>query len=149
MQDFLNNAVLWFGFGLVLFLLEFALPGFILFFFGIGAWIVALLSLFTDISINTQLAIFLVSSVGSAALFRNYIKTKFGIDKKAPQMLEDEFVGKIALAETAIASGVNGKVEFKGTSWDASSNDLIAPGESVIITATHSILLIVKSTKNI
>jgi len=149
MEDFLNSSVLWFGIGLVLFLLEFILPGFIFFFFGIGAWIVAILTLFTDISLNVQLAIFLASSIVSVLLFRNYLKNKLGVDKKYPQVLEDEYVGKIALAETPLGPGINGKVEFKGASWDALSEDAIAPGENVIITETRSILLIVKSTKQI
>jgi len=149
MEDFLNNAVIWFGLGLAFFLLEFLIPGFILFFFGVGAWIVAILTLFTDISINIQLLIFLVSSVISVILFRNYVKNKLGSSKESPQILEDEYIGKIALAETAIAPGLNGKVEFKGASWDAQSDDTIAAGENVMIIETHSILLIVKSTKNI
>lgn len=149
MEDLLNSAVLWFGIGLLFFLLEFILPGFILFFFGLGAWVVAIITLFTDISLNIQLAIFLTSSVLTVLLFRNWLKSKLGVDSRAPQILEDEYIGKTAKAETAIEPGANGKVEFKGASWDASSNDRIAPGEDVIITETRSILLIVKSTKRI
>jgi len=149
MEDLLNSAVLWFGIGLLFFLLEFILPGFILFFFGLGAWVVAILTLFTDISLNIQLAVFLASSILTVLLFRNWLKSKLGVDNKAPQILEDEYIGKIAKAETAIEPGMNGKVEFKGASWDASSNDSIDPGEDVIITETRSILLIVKSTKRI
>jgi membrane protein implicated in regulation of membrane protease activity len=149
MEDLLNSAVLWFGIGLLLFLLEFILPGFILFFFGLGAWIVAIITLFTDISLNLQLAIFLISSVLTVLLFRNWLKSKLGVESKSPQILEDEYIGKTAKAETAIAPGVHGKVEFKGASWDASSEDSILPGEDVVITETRSILLIVKSTKQI
>jgi len=147
MEEFLNSAVVWFGLGLVFLLLEFVLPGFILFFFGIGAWIVAILTLFIDVSLNVQLLVFLGSSVLTVLLFRNWVKSKFDINKKGPQELEDEYIGKIALAETAILPGQQGKVEFKGASWDASSDDHIEAGEHVMITETRSILLIVKSTK--
>jgi membrane protein implicated in regulation of membrane protease activity len=149
MEDFLNSAVLWFGLGLAFFLLEFLLPGFILFFFGFGAWIVAILTLFTDVSINVQLAIFLASSVLSVLFFRNWVKNRLGGMNNTTQILEDEYIGKIARAETPIAPGLNGKVEFKGASWEACSNDVITPGENVLITETRSILLIVKSTKSI
>ena len=149
MEDFFNHSVIWFGLGLAFFLLEFILPGFILFFFGIGAWIVSLLSLFLDISINVQLLLFLASSILTVLLFRNYIKQRFGMTEQSPQLLEDEYVGKIAKAETVIAPGLDGKVEFKGASWDASSLDTIGVGENVIIVDTQSILLIVKSTKSI
>ena len=69
--------------------------------------------------------------------------------KHSTELLEDEFMGKTARAETAISPGENGKVDFKGTSWQAASGDLIEKGENVIIVGNESILLIVKSTKNL
>lgn len=149
MYAFLNNAVVWFGIGFVFFLLEFILPGFILFFFGLGAWIVAILTLFTEISINIQLLIFLASSFLSVLLFRKWLKDKLGNTKRMPQVLENEFVGRIAIVETPIGPGLNGRVNFKGTSWDASSEDTIAAGENVTIIETRSILLIVKLTPSL
>lgn len=141
----MNVSVFWFILGFVFFLLEFIVPGFILFFFGIAAWLVAMLTLFTDISINTQLIVFLVSAVLTVAMFRKLLKDKLGMYRESPQILEDEFVGKIALAETTITPNENGKVEFKGASWDAKSNDYIEAGQKVEIIETRSILLIVKT----
>ena len=149
MECFLNNAVLWFGLGLALFLLELLLPGFILFFFGLGAWIVAIATFFFDVSLNTQLIIFVVSSVLSVLLFRNWVKRRFGMGSTVASMLPDEFVGKIAIAETMIVPGRKGRVEFRGTEWDACSEETISPGENVIITRIDSILLYVKPTKAI
>lgn len=149
MEEFLNSAVVWFGIGFLFFILEFLIPGFILFFFGIGAWLVAVLMLFTDISLNLQLIIFLASSIVCVLLFRNWAKSKLGMDKSSPGVLEDEYLGKLALAETFIGPGSNGKVEFKGASWDACSDDNILAGEQVRIVETRSILLIVKSNKTI
>ena len=148
MENFYNAAVIWFVVGFVLFLLEFAIPGLILFFFAVGAWIVAILSLFVDISINTQLIIFLASSLVTILLFRNWVK-KMIWSKKLPTQLEDEFIGKTGRAETSIAPGRNGKVNFKGTTWDARSDDIIAEGENVTIVGNDSILLIVQSTKSL
>ena len=64
--------------------------------------------------------------------------------REGPTVLEDEYIGKIALAETAITPNENGKVEFKGASWDAKSDDYILAGQKVQIIETRSILLIVK-----
>lgn len=144
METFMTISLLWFIIGFVLFLLEFALPGFILFFFGIAAWIVALLTLFIDISINIQLLIFLGSALITVALFRKYLKDKLDVYRGTSKLLEDEFIGKIGIAETEILPGKNGKVDFKGTRWDASSEDVIALGQQVMIIETRSILLIVK-----
>ncbi len=149
MESFLNNAVIWFGLGLALFLLEFLLPGFILFFFGVGAWIVAIMTFFFDVSINTQLFVFVASSIITVLLFRNLLKRKFGMGQRAADLLPDEFVGKIAIAETIITPGRKGRVEFRGTEWDACSDDTISPGENVIITRIDSILLHVKQTKSL
>jgi len=148
MESFYNAAVIWFIIGFALFLLEFVLPGLILFFFAVGAWIVAILSLFFDLSINLQLIIFLVSSVLTILLFRKWVK-KIIWTRKHSSEIEDEFLGRTGKAETYISPGKNGKVDFKGTSWDARSEDIIEPGENVTIIGNDSILLIVKSTKSL
>lgn len=149
MNEILNSALIWFCIGFVLFALEFAIPGFILFFFGIGAWIVAIVCFFTDISINAQITLFITSSLVTVLLFRNWLKRKFGSSGVNSKQLEDEYIGKVAKAETSISPGKSGKVEFKGASWEASSDDVIAAGENVVITETRSIILVVKSIKNI
>ena len=144
MDEFMNISVLWFIVGFAFFLLEFTVPGFILFFFGIAAWLVAIFTLFMPISFDTQLSIFLVSAIVTVILFRKILKNKIGMYREGPTVLEDEYIGKIALAETAITPNENGKVEFKGASWDAKSDDYILAGQKVQIIETRSILLIVK-----
>lgn len=134
--------------GFVFFILEFVIPGFVLFFFAVGAWVVSLLSLFFDLTLNMQLVIFLTSSVLSILLLRKWLK-KIILTKKYSSEIENEFIGKTAIAETFIGPGNEGKVEFKGTSWNALSEDTIQKGESVVITGNQSIKLFVKSTKNL
>jgi len=148
MENLNNAAVVWFIAGFVLFLLEFVMPGFILFFFAVGAWIVAILTLFFDLSINTQLIIFLVSSILTILLFRKWLK-KLILTRKATSEIEEELIGKTGRAETFIGPGQNGKIDFKGTSWEAQSDDKIEKGENVTIIGNDSILLIVKSTKTL
>ena len=148
LESFYNAAVIWFIAGFVFFLLEFAVPGLILFFFAIGAWIVAIVSLFFDISVNFQLVLFLTSSILTILLFRKWVK-KIIWAKKQSSEIEDEFIGKTGRAETFIGPALGGKVAFKGTTWDARSTDTIEKGENVIIIGNESILLIVKSTKTL
>jgi membrane protein implicated in regulation of membrane protease activity len=149
MESLLNAAVIWIIIGFVLFLLEFVLPGLILFFFAVGAWIVAILCLFVDLSINQQLIIFLLSSVVSILLLRKWFSKILWKRKHSTELMEDEFLGKIGKAETAISPGENGKVDFKGTTWQAASEDFIEKGENVLIIGNDSILLKVKSTKKL
>ncbi len=146
MEILYNAAVIWFIVGFIFFILEFLLPGLILFFFAIGAWIVALLTLFSDVSINMQLVVFLGSSIITVLLFRKWAE-KIIWSRRTSSEIEDEFLGKTGKAQTFIEPGTTGKVDFKGTSWDAQSEDIIAPGENVTIIGNESILLIVKLTK--
>lgn len=147
MESIFSAAVIWIILGFILFLLEFVIPGLILFFFAVGAWIVAILCLFLDLSINEQLIIFLVSAVTSILLLRRWFSKILWKRKHSSELLEDEFLGKTAKAQTSIAPGRNGKVDFKGTTWSATSDDVIEEGENVLIVGNDSILLIVKSTK--
>ena len=148
MDKLLNAPVVWFILGFLFFLLEFAIPGLILFFFAVGAWVVALVTLFVDVSLNTQLVVFLLSSLLTIALFRKWVKRLIW-ERKHTSEIEHELIGKVAKALSSIGPGQNGKVDFKGTTWDAASSDVIAKGENVLITGNESILLIVKSTKAI
>jgi membrane protein implicated in regulation of membrane protease activity len=149
MESLLNAAVIWIIIGFVLFLLEFVLPGLILFFFAVGAWIVAILCLFIDLSINQQLIIFLLSSIVSILLLRKWFSKILWKRKHSTELMEDEFLGKIGKAETAISPDQNGKVDFKGTTWQAASEDFIEKDENVLIIGNDSILLKVKSTKKL
>ncbi|RZL18755.1 MAG: NfeD family protein [Pedobacter sp.] len=149
MNEIINSKFVWVCIGFILFALEFAVPGFILFFFGIGAWVVAIICFVTDISVNTQIIIFIASSLITVLLFRNWLRQKLGNSGVNSKQLEDEYIGKVAKAETSIGPGNSGKVEFRGTSWDANSDDMILAGENVIITETQSIKLIVKSIKSL
>ena len=109
MEPFLTAAVIWFIIGFILFILEFVVPGLILFFFALGSWIVALLLLFFDLPINLQLIIFVISSILSILLLRKWLSKILWLRKNSTELLEDEFLGKIAKAETNIRPGKMGK----------------------------------------
>lgn len=149
MENIFNTAVIWFVLGFVFLLLEFIVPGLILAFFAIGAWIVAIVCLVTDISINTQLVLFLATSVLSILFFRKWASKIIWLRKNSNEIMEDEFLGKTAIAESFIGPGQQGKVAFKGTTWDARSEDSIAIGENVTIIGNDSIVLFVKLTTSI
>ncbi len=143
LQDiFSKPEVLWFIFGLVLILAELGIPGLIIIFFGLGAWVTALICLFADISLNLQLGIFLVVSVLSLALLRKYVKTRFFSAKaNDSETLQDEFIGRRAITATAFQPGRNGKIEFKGTLWEAHSDTPLKKGQPVRIVGKESIIL--------
>jgi len=147
-KDFLRPEIIWFLIGLALLIMEFALPGLIIAFFGVGAWIVALVCLITDIGINTQLIIFIVSSVLALLCLRKWLKGIFLGHTVSKQNLKEnleEFVGQRAVVKETIKPKAGGKVEFHGTNWVAEADEEIAEGAVVEIIDKDNITLKVKT----
>ena len=147
---FSRPELFWFLIGLVLFLAELVIPGFFIFFFGLGAWVTALVCLIgnPDSITNIQIIIFAVTSVLSLIALRRIIQKKFFYSKgNLSEEVEDEFTGEEALATTDIGPDMKGKVEFKGTTWKAESKSEIKEGQTVIIIEKENFTLTVKPKK--
>lgn len=147
-KDWLKPELIWFLIGLVLLILEFALPGLIIFFFGVGACIVALICLITDIGLNTQLVIFIGSSVLSLLCLRKWLKGIFlghTVSKQDLKQNLEEFMGQKAVVKEKITPKAGGKVEFHGTNWVAEADEEIAEGTVVEIIGKENITLKVKA----
>jgi membrane protein implicated in regulation of membrane protease activity len=140
--------LVWFICGVVLALLEFAVPGVILVFFGVGAWVTALTTyLGVTQSSASQLIVFAVSSVILLLGLRRYIRSQFSgfvSERQAPDRNLDEFTGKSVLVLEDIAPGNPGKVEFKGAPWRAESTTSFSKGESGIISEADGLTLKIK-----
>ncbi len=135
----------WFILGLVLLLLELVIPGFVIIFFGIGAWATALLCLVANPGFNLQAIVFAVTSVLSLIALRKMLQKRyFYTDSKLSEKVEDEFTGREAVALSDILPGKTGRVEFKGTTWKAESDIEILEGQTVIIRKIDNVKLIVE-----
>jgi inner membrane protein len=150
------SALVWFIIGVVFFLAEMIVPGFIIFFFGIGAWVVAIAALFGLDNLTIQLIVFVVVSVLSLIFLREKSKSIFRGKEKAFQSKDDdkldEFIedirGKKATVISDITPGeINGKVEFRGTQWKAEAEEVIKAGVVVEIIGRDNITLKVKVMK--
>ncbi len=146
MMDWTTPETLWFLMGILLLLAEFALPGLIAAFFGIGAWIVALTCLLFDVSLSTQLLVFLTSSVALLAVFRSTVVRS--LQKGGPQKYIDDtkdgFVGEVAVVKRKVTPDEPGRVEFHGTDWDATSYLTIPEGTEVLILNKDNLTLLVQ-----
>jgi membrane protein implicated in regulation of membrane protease activity len=148
LKDFLKPELIWFVVGLVLLVMEFVIPGLIVSFFGVGAWIVAVVCLFKDISLNTQLGLFIVSSLLSLILLRSWVKGIFMGHITAKQDLSEDlkdFVGERAVVVEKITPRLAGKVELHGTNWVAEADAEIAEGTAVEVVGKRNITLKVKA----
>ncbi len=144
-EFFMRPDLFWFIIGMVFLLLELAIPGFVIFFFGFGAWVTSLVCLIANPGLDLQIIIFSVTSLLSLLLLRKMLTQRFFKESDgSPETLADEFIGKEALALESIPKGSKGRVEFKGAPWTASSSENIESGQIVIITNKDSINLIVK-----
>ena len=144
-EFFMRPDLFWFILGLVFLLLELVIPGFVIFFFGVGAWITSLVCLLANPGLDLQIIIFSLTSIISLILLRRMLTRRFFTENSgSPDTLEDEFIGKEVLALEDIAKGAWGKVEFKGATWKARAKEDIKSGQTVEIADKESINLIVK-----
>jgi membrane protein implicated in regulation of membrane protease activity len=151
MDNFWNEwakpELVWFIIGLIMLLIEFALPGLIIFFFGIGAWIVALSCYFFNISLNLQLLLFILSSTFLLLTLRKWLKSVFtgrsGSPEEPAEKLE-EFLGERAIVTKDIFPDSVGRVEFHGTQWNAVAGEAIPKGKHVEIIGKDNITFEVK-----
>ena len=102
----------------------------------------------SDISLNTQLALFIGSSVLSLLFLRRWLKGVFLGHEGSRQDLTlnlDDFVGQRAVVREKILPKLGGKVEFHGTNWEARADEEIAAGTVVEIVEKNNITLRVKA----
>ena len=147
-KNLFNPSVIWFISGVILFLLELAAPGFVLFFFGVGAWITAIVSLVFDIGLDLQIIIFFVSSILLLISLRRWVQNLFkGKFTAAEKGNEGELIGEKGVVVNAIIPPNRGKIEVHGTNWGAESDVEIPAGNTVEIIAQKNLTLKVKSLK--
>ena len=73
----MDPAIIWFLIGLGLIIAELAVPGIILVFFGIAAWVVAILDWCGVESLSVQLWIFGITSLLLVFVLRRFVKDWF------------------------------------------------------------------------
>jgi len=147
LKGFLEPELIWFVVGLFLLLAEFIVPGLIIAFFAVGAWVVAVVCLLRPLSLNAQLGLFVASSVLSLLVARRWVKGMFDgftTSKQDTTVDLDDFTGQRAVVTMAITPKRPGKVEFHGTHWTAEATQDIAAGAVVEITQKDNLTLKVK-----
>lgn len=141
----ISPEIIWFIIGSILIMLEFAVPGLIIIFFGLGAWVVSFacwLELTT--TLEAQLGVFSVASLLFLFTLRKSLKARFTGHSSADQNPEsdyEDFIGQQVIAEGAIEPGKIGKVRFRGTTWSALSEVSFDDGEVGKIKAVDNITL--------
>lgn len=139
--------VLWFVAGLVLVLLEFAAPGIVIIFFGLGAWVASLTAwLAWTPTLASQLGVFALASIALLLGLRRSCRSWFaGLSESGDaQSTEEEFIGREVRVTSAISPAQPGKVEFKGAFWNARSSEPLQPGDAAVILSREGLQLHVR-----
>jgi membrane protein implicated in regulation of membrane protease activity len=148
----LDTKMLWFIAGLILILLEFAAPGVVVIFFGLGAWVVAM-AMWAGLieSVPAQCLTFAVASLILLFALRRYVASWFvGGASDGTSNLEEEFTGKTVRVVHTIGGGEHtGKVELKGAEWNARSEGPIEEGETATVVRRDGLELIVEPKESI
>ena len=144
-----DPVLIWFLAGLALILSEFMLPGFILVFFGIGAWLTAIATwLGLTPGWTSQLLTFAISSVLLLIPLRRWFRARFfgyvGGDQD-PEVNLDDLAGHDVIVPSDIQPGGVGQVEYKGAAWQARSESALAAGTAAVITRSDGITLVVRA----
>ena len=142
-----DPAFVWAVAGLVLLAAEFLVPGFVIFFFGVGALTTAVASLLLPPvagSLALQGVVWAVGSILSLRFLRRRFSRIFRGGTAESPATED--LGESVVVTERIAPDEPGRVRYRGTSWKAISHtESFEPGDRAQIVHEEGLTLIVTS----
>lgn len=143
-DNVLNGYAFWLLLGLALLISEFFVPGLVAVFFGIGALIVGLLTLFGVIdSLAAQLLCFgLISLVALFGLRRHCTRWLKGTvaGRAAQDMDSAGLLNQRVIVLTEFVDGI-GDVQLNGAKWDAESSEPLSVGDTAWVIGSSGIVL--------
>jgi len=142
----ISSVLVWFLFGIFCFVTELILPGFILFFLGIGAWCTASVLAVTDFTLTVQLMIFLVSSLFTLLLLRSWLRSIFlGNSSEEDDSVNVDSAPSTGVVIEAIIPPATGRVQYGGSYWQATADEPLSEGLTVLIVERKNLIIKVRS----
>ena len=135
MDTLITPWLIWFLLGIGLAFFELYLPGFIVLFFGIGCWVTAGTLLLWDMSLSLQKLLFITSAVASLLLLRKWLMRVFrGASSDKPDEGFEDFPQGVHVTVLKTITPANyGRIQYRGTTWDAAADETIEAGNTVEI----------------
>lgn len=131
-MNFTAAAWLWLYLAAFLMLAELISPGFVIFFFGLGAATVAACKwAFPHLSLAWQLALFSFFSILHLVLLRRFMKRLFMSGPSEADKIESEYVGRIGEVREPTSKDVPGRIVLGDAEWTAVSENPIPAGVKV------------------
>lgn len=131
--------------GIILMLVELAVPAFVLIWFGLGALLTAIVvAVAPAIDLTLQLSLWLVSSLTLVVFWFRVFKP--GQHKTRIGMADADVIGEIGLMARAVAPFEKGEVRFQkpllgSDAWPCIADEAIAAGERVKVLAVEGSML--------
>ncbi|MHC1726381.1 MAG: NfeD family protein [Syntrophobacteraceae bacterium] len=127
--------LIWFLVGVAVILTELAVPGFVIIFFGLGCWGAAVVSVIAPGELSAQVAAFVIVSLASLVTLR---KVAMRIFVGRSEGAEGEDTGNVPLGarihlDQDLEPGITSRVRFRGTMWDAVSEERLPSGSEAEI----------------
>ena len=144
MEILKNPVTIWFLVGLAMLLLEMAGTALVFLFFGVSAWIVAVLCLITPLTVNQEILLFIIIATLTLVFLRSTLKNIFeGFVKNRQDLRQnpDEFIGRRVVVKEGILPPKSGKVELNGTLWQAEADQSLEAGTTVRIVNKDNLTL--------
>ena len=144
-MDFLSPVWLWMYAGAFLMLAELASPGFVVFFFGLGAATVAVFKgLFPTMPLWSQLAAFSFFSIFYLLVLRRYLKRVFVGEKQESASIDNEYLGRVGRVVEAVRPDVPGRILIGDAEWSARAAQRLEPGTEVRVVAQENLTFTVE-----
>jgi membrane protein implicated in regulation of membrane protease activity len=141
-----SPVLIWFLLGIAFFVIELALPGFVLFFLGIGAWCSAAVLAVINVPLTAQLLIFLACSLLSLILLRARLKSVFmGKSSEEAESVNVDSAPTTGVVTDAIIPPADGRVKYGGSFWRAAADEPIAEGTVVLIVEKKDLIIKVRA----
>ena len=137
----------WIVVGAVLLAAEIVVPfDFWLVFMGLAAIATGLLELWVlPDAAWVDWAVFGVLAVVSALFFRRLVRRRF-VERPADPRVDDTLVGEVGVLQQALAPGATGRIELRGTTWNARNTgpEPLEPGTRARVERVDGLLLHVR-----
>lgn len=142
-MELTSPGLAWLIIAVLFFLLEMAVPGFILFFFGAGALVTSLVCWVMPLSLNGQLLLFLIASLATLFSLRGLVQRIFFGDSTDEADEENSIAlgGETAVVTAAIIPPAEGKIKFSGSFWTATADEEIEEKSVVTIVRQKGLLM--------
>jgi inner membrane protein len=133
----------WLIFGVVLMTLELLAPGVFLFWFGLAALLVGLLSFAFDPSWQLQILMFAVFATAAVPLWRRVARSNSTVSKSNPFLNKraEALIGRVFTLERPIIDG-SGTVRIDDTIWRVAGPDVPAGSRVKIVQADGASLTV-------